>query len=284
MTRDSAIAESVQAWRPAAIPGALCLHGTTQRYAIDPIAECVFGIITSGAMQARRGRERYVFQQGDLAMWDPSAPHRGMSYGQAQWEARLIILQLPAVEDLLLDPDAPPFPVRFDSAPVRNPLLAESFVNLHRASERQGSALMQSDLLHEWFRQLAGGREQETSARRARRDLGLRRACELLRDDPTANVTLTQLAAVARISRHRLSRLFRSAYGCPPHQFLLAQRVRLARSLIDVGTSITEAAQRSGFSDQSHLHRHLKRSLGLTPGEYGRLRSNVQDRTRTSPR
>jgi methylphosphotriester-DNA--protein-cysteine methyltransferase len=30
--------------------------------------------------------------------------------------------------------------------------------------------------------------------------------------------------------------------------------------------------------DQSHLHRHFRRSLGTTPGEYAaRLRKNVQD-------
>jgi AraC-like DNA-binding protein len=32
-----------------------------------------------------------------------------------------------------------------------------------------------------------------------------------------------------------------------------------------------EAAARTGFTDQSHLHPHFRRSLGFTPGQYKRL-------------
>ena len=264
-------------WRPEGVSGAVFLRGITRHYAVDPIAECVFGVITSGAMQARRGRERFVIQRGDLVMWDPSARHSGSAYGHDRWAARLIILPLPAVEEVMLDPDLPVQPVAFDSPHLRNRSLAERFLALHRAMENPMGSLMQSGLLHEWFRQLTDGRDLERRVWHARRDSGLRRACELLRDDPTSNVTLGQLAAVANVSRHRLSRLFRTAYGCPPHQFLLAQRMRLAQELLASGVPTTEAAQRAGFSDQSHLHRYLKRTLGFTPGQYQRMRSNVQD-------
>ena len=118
--------------------------------------------------------------------------------------------------------------------------------------------------------------------RRARRDPALRRACELMSDDPAANVTLTPLAQVANVSRHRLSRLFRTAYGCAPHQFLIAQRLRLVRASLAGGTSIIEAAHLAGFTDQSHLHRHFTKSIGMTPREYRQLRSNVQEPARVA--
>ena len=273
------VEESVRAWRPEGLSGAVFMHGTTRRYAVDPIAECVLGVVTGGAMLARRGRERYVIHCGDLVMWDPSGRHGATPYGHDCWAARLIILPLPAVEEVMRDPDLPMQPVAFGSPHVRNRALAERFLELHRAMEKPKGALLQSDLLHEWFRHLMDGRELERRVRRARLDRGLRRACELLRDDPTSNITLGQLAAIANVSRHRLSRLFRTAYGCPPHQFLLAQRMRLAQGLLASGVSITEAAQRAGFTDQSHLHRYLKRTLGFTPGEYQTMRSNVQDRS-----
>jgi AraC-like DNA-binding protein len=254
------------------------MHGVTNEYSLDPIAEYVFGVILHGAMVGRRGRKRYVFGRGDIAVWDPSGRHSGTPHLTGRWEARLVILQLPIVAELIQDPDAPHLPVAFDSPLLHNPALAQRFVALHRALEEPASILRQSDLLHEWIRQLCGGRDPSISARRARQDQGLRRACELLRDDPARECTLDELARAARSSRHRLSRLFRAAYGCAPHQFLLAQRLRLARSALDAGASIAEAAQRSGFTDQSHLHRHFKRALGLTPREYQLgLRSNVQD-------
>ena len=40
------------------------------------------------------------------------------------------------------------------------------------------------------------------------------------------------------------------------------------RRLIEAGETIAETAAAAGFADQSHLHRHFQRGLGLTPGEY----------------
>jgi AraC-like DNA-binding protein len=269
--------DSVQTWHFEGVPDALFVHGTTRGYSIDPTAECVLGIVTDGAMMARRGRESYIVRRGDLTLWDASGKHTGVAYGHDCWAARAIVLPMPAVEEILRDPDLPAHPVAFDSPHVRDRALAERFLTLHRAMRNSSEALMQSDLLHDWLQHLTQGRQVERSVRRARRDPALRRACEFMRDDPSANLTLAQLSAIAHVSRHRLSRLFRTAYGCPPHQFLLAQRLRIATQWLVSGVSITEAAQRAGFSDQSHLHRHLKKSRGFTPRQFQKLRSNVQD-------
>ena len=116
------------------------------------------------------------------------------------------------------------------------------------------------------------------ASRAARRDPALRRACELLGDDLARNVTLAEVAAAAGVSRHRLTRLFRAALGLPPHRFALAQRIRAARRLLERGVAPGEVAQLTGFFDQSHLHRHFTRTLGMTPGAYAAaLRSDVQD-------
>jgi AraC-like DNA-binding protein len=38
------------------------------------------------------------------------------------------------------------------------------------------------------------------------------------------------------------------------------------------GTSVQDAAVRTGFSDASHLCRHFKRFAGTTPGRFARSR------------
>ena len=47
-------------------------------------------------------------------------------------------------------------------------------------------------------------------------------------------------------------------------------RVQRARQLIEGGTPIATAAVAAGFSDQSHLTRRFKRTLGITPGVFAR--------------
>ena len=264
--------ESVRVWRAGVGGGALCMHGVTSSYVVDPIGEHVVGIVLAGGMRVRRGREVHRFAPGDVCAWDPSACHEGRPWRSARWEARLLVLEPAAADDLGLAGA-----LRFGAPRVRDARLARGFLALHAALEEPASALEREALLHAWLGALRGDRS-EAPAASARRDPALRRACELLGDEPARNVTLAELCAAAGVGRHRLTRLFRSAYGLPPHRFQLAQRVRVARRLLERGAAPAEVAQETGFFDQSHLHRHFTRTLGMTPGAYAAaLRSDVQD-------
>jgi transcriptional regulator GlxA family with amidase domain len=54
----------------------------------------------------------------------------------------------------------------------------------------------------------------------------------------------------------------------PPHRYLLAQRILRARRLLEAGEPIAAVAAATGFVDQSHLHRHFRRGLDVTPAQY----------------
>jgi AraC-like DNA-binding protein len=84
------------------------------------------------------------------------------------------------------------------------------------------------------------------------------------------NPSLADLARLTGLSPHYLNRLFQRQVGLPPHAYLVQRRLMRARQLIRAGHSPLEASLESGFSDQSHLHRHFKRTHGLTPGQYHR--------------
>jgi len=266
-------------WRPAA--GVVCIRGTTNRYAVDPNGETIVGIVTAGAMLARRRERRHILRAGEACIWDASSRHAGSPYGGRHWAARLIVIESPALDELLDDVDAPVRTLtrlRRSDPVVRDPALVARLLSLHRALERAPGGLASESLLIEWVEATAGAPPRTQSFDAARRDPALRRACELLSDVPDANVTLRELAAVAGSSRHRLSRLFHAVYGMSPHRFQLAHRVRRARSLLEAGVPISVVAQRAGFADQSHFHRHFRRTLGMTPARYVRaLRSDVQD-------
>lgn len=96
----------------------------------------------------------------------------------------------------------------------------------------------------------------------------LRRARDYLHDQAELNISLDELASVAGIGKFRLIRLFRERTGLTPHALQLAHRIRAARRLLEAGRTLAVVAATTGFADQSHLHRHFQRSLGMTPGEY----------------
>jgi AraC-like DNA-binding protein len=90
----------------------------------------------------------------------------------------------------------------------------------------------------------------------------------LIADSPAADVSLADLAAEAGLSEYRLMKAFREQFGMPPHAFQVAQRVNHARRLLEAGRSAADAAAMAGFFDQSHLHRHFRRRMGIAPAAY----------------
>jgi AraC-like DNA-binding protein len=247
------------------------MSGTTTGYAVEPAGEYVVGVVLAGAMRVRRGRERLVFGPGDVCAWDPSEAHSGTAYGCKRWTARLLVLEPATLDQILEDSEPPAIDLRFSRPLIRDGRLAQRFVELHRALGTTSWALERDTLLADWLHDAGGGERSVDEPRRARRDPALRRACELLHDRLPANVTLAELERAAGVSRHRLSRLFRVAFGMPPHRFQLAQRIGLARRMLERGAAVADVAQATGFFDQSHLHRHFLATLGMTPAGYGRL-------------
>ena len=94
------------------------------------------------------------------------------------------------------------------------------------------------------------------------------RAKARIDDDPSAPLTLADLADEAGISRFQLLRSFAHETGLPPHAYRMQRRVVLARQLIAGGVSLADAAAAAGFADQSHMTRAFVRLLGVTPANY----------------
>lgn len=90
-------------------------------------------------------------------------------------------------------------------------------------------------------------------------------------DDPAAGHRVADLAAAAGVHPVHLAREFRRYYATGVAEHLQRRRLQLAAELLAVSdVPIAAVAARSGFADQSHLGRQLRRRAGITPGELRR--------------
>ena len=82
---------------------------------------------------------------------------------------------------------------------------------------------------------------------------------------PSANITLSDLADLTGLSTYAALRAFRRKTGLTPHTYQLQRRVENAKKRLQNGEAIAVVATETGFFDQSHLTKHFKRIVGVTP-------------------
>lgn len=84
-------------------------------------------------------------------------------------------------------------------------------------------------------------------------------------------LTLADLARAGHTSTRTLARNFDDAVGMSPFRWLLLQRVRLARELLETtDESVDRVAELAGFGRTSSLREHFVRSTGVSPQAYRR--------------
>jgi AraC family transcriptional regulator len=94
----------------------------------------------------------------------------------------------------------------------------------------------------------------------------LRQALDYFQERLSSDISLVELTQTLGISQSHFSTLFRQSMGLSPYQYLLRQRVERAKTLLlQSEASIAEIAIEVGFYDQSHLARHMRRVVGVSP-------------------
>lgn len=93
----------------------------------------------------------------------------------------------------------------------------------------------------------------------------LRNVLEYIQAHLSENMTLDALAQVAGMSRYYFIRRFKQTMHESPYQYLIGQRLEQAKRLLKSHLPIADIAISCGFANQSHLTKHFKQRLGITP-------------------
>lgn len=230
-----------------------------------------FGLITRGANRFRYGHDRLVAPAGTLCLAMPGEVHTGdaVEGGWSYWTVHVkpeILAGLGVSERIgtpvfasgvIADAEAARRFTAFFAGAARSTALADEV----RAVEALGFLIGR----HAVVRPIKPAQVGAAVASRVR---------DFLASRAEETVTLEELETEAGVSRFRLIRAFRAAYGLPPHAWQVQVRLERARTLIRSGVSIAAAAAETGFSDQAHLTRTFKKSYGYTPGILARCRGS----------
>jgi AraC family transcriptional regulator len=112
-------------------------------------------------------------------------------------------------------------------------------------------------------------RDHETGPRGGLPAAALRSVTDYVEENLAEGLTLEEISAVAHMSPFHFSRLFKASTGLSPHRYVVGRRVERARELLaKTALPLHEVACLAGFTDQSHLAKHFRRHLGVTPSRF----------------
>src|SRR5688572_19682833 len=99
----------------------------------------------------------------------------------------------------------------------------------------------------------------------------LRRVRAYVDANLASRLELSDLAAIANLSRCHFTYAFKQSVGCTPHRFVMSRRLERARQLLlETHRPTVEIALATGFADQSHFCRCFRAFLGISPVAYRR--------------
>jgi AraC family transcriptional regulator len=99
--------------------------------------------------------------------------------------------------------------------------------------------------------------------------LKLKEITEYIDANLDRDLTIIQLAAIAKLSPYYFIRLFKNSFGQTPYQYILQRRIAKGKYLLQHSKlSTEEIAATIGFCDRSHFAKYLKRFTGLTPKQF----------------
>ncbi len=89
---------------------------------------------------------------------------------------------------------------------------------------------------------------------------------QFLKENFSRKLSLADMAAICDLSSYHFARAFSKTFGVSPHQYVLVLRLDLAEKLLaDSSMSITDIADLSGFSSQSHFTTMMRKYRHMTP-------------------
>lgn len=231
--------------------------------------EYLIGLIERGIHDVWCRGEIWHAGSGTVATFAPGEPHFGGAGDDLGWSQKIFYMPEGLIRQVLEDGQTEPGTIDFKSPFQENAPVAHGLGALWRLLEDVHSSPLEIEehlmrFLPRLFAQVGRSRVAERKFVPPR----FRDVRDFIHAHSDEVLQLAVLAALAGCSKATLIDGFKAHFGVPPTRYLIQVRIDEARRLLRQGQHVAEVAVAVGFADQSHLTRHFKAVLGVTPARY----------------
>ncbi len=236
------------------------------RFPVHPHSNYVIGIVSGGERVFFINGQRNILRKGGVFTVNPDQPHycedNGSSYSAVSIPVEYINGKIPA-------------PYVNCEAVIKNIIhdktLYHELEKLFQLSVLNNSRDDYNKKLDSVIKRLIGKYSSQRLRRNSLENARLAGIRDYIREKCHENVSLDELSQAAFCSRFHFTRLFKQAFGIPPHVYLRQMRLNKALKDLRIGKPITAVALDLGFYDQSHFSKSFKKYAGVNPKSFAAI-------------
>lgn len=94
------------------------------------------------------------------------------------------------------------------------------------------------------------------------------KAINYIEENINDKIPVSKLSKECNVSMAYLKKIFSKYTGLGIHEYILKNKIMLAKQMLDSGNSVTSISQKLSFSSQNYFSSVFKRETGLSPSEY----------------
>ena len=223
----------------------------------------------SGVLQIA-GQGEWRVKAGDVMLIDPEEPSR--YFPDEEWMTRWVVWNGPEAEGLIrhgfLDREA-------RVVQAAEPELRRTFFTLAKIMDREDrlAVLERKVAILQWVTDLARVHQEEFVEETGHRR-GMEWIVDYIQRSPAENLDVRTLANLSRLSEPQFRRVFQQFTSRAPLEFITAQRMSQAKTLLSRGMPIKQVAAAVGYLDPCYFMRVFHRVTGETAGSF--VRNHLQ--------
>ena len=228
-----------------------------------------FLITASGCGKLIVGDCEYILGEGSVFYLPPALPHEYMPYNR-EWNTKWLVFRGEYADDMMKR-------MGFDGCVVCDVPVNDRMTNLFSqilscANEPVSGGERSSPLLYEFI--MLAREHMLTGPSDDSKNLITDRAISYIDKHYSEDITLDELAALSGVSAQYFCRVFRTATGMRPVEYINNKRVSEAKQLLVSGNMmISDIALKVGFRDNNYFGIVFRRATGISPREFRLRRS-----------
>lgn len=231
----------------------------------------VIGFVQNGMRTLSCKNKEYTIKSGDILLFNPKDNHSCMQMDEGAFDYISINIPTNIMASLTEEITGKRDLICFSKNVLTDTNLSNSLIILYKAITLRAERFEKEEALYLFISSLTEKYGQPFEDISSEYSNEIENICRYMQKHYAEHISLEELCRHCSLSKSTLLRAFTKQKGITPYRYLQSIRIDKAKKLLETGTSLSQTALLTGFTDQSHFTNYFHMYIGISPASYKKI-------------